>query len=490
MALKTLIEAAMMLGLRVETIEYFAERCPKPGQDRKLKAVNTDLGPMFDESELLAYANYLREPWPKPKGGGRPTIPKAIADDVKDESHHGCAICGLMDNGEVAHIDAVADTLNNSPANLIFLCPNHHTKYDLGVRPSSNITLDVVRSAKLLKRTSRVRVLKYEANATKSLQALIRFLKDAEEKMAVAPDQDHRSIYLTEVKGLLATIPELTKNSQQEAGKDKLVTEPERELAKAAPRLAALAAAVTSSSTESDIRSRARSVVAEVDTILIDIDEVDCPHCGGRGQTGLVGDFCSYCKGSCVVTEAKHDAYDPSLVDEIDCPHCGGRGTTGLVSDICAFCKGSCVVSHERYDEYDRSEIDEVGCPHCNGRGQTGLAGDICAYCNGSCIVSQSKYDSYDPKTIDEVECPHCHGRGQTGLVGDICSYCGGSCVVNQAKHEEYNPSKIDEVECPHCRGRGTTGFAGDVCALCKGSCVVGRVKAHAYANSRHSRDR
>ena len=42
-----------------------------------------------------------------------------------------------MDSGEVAHIDAVADTLNNSPDNLIYLCPNHHTKYDLGYKPSS-----------------------------------------------------------------------------------------------------------------------------------------------------------------------------------------------------------------------------------------------------------------------------------------------------------------------------------------------------------------
>ena len=488
MAFKSPIEAAMMLGLRVETLDYLTKHCPKSGEDRKLKAVSTDVGPLFDDNELLAYWDYLAKPWPKPKGGGRPHIPKVLADDVKDELHHGCAICGSMDNGEIAHIDAVADTLNNSPGNLIYLCPNHHSKYDLGFKPASNITLEVVGAAKLIKRNSRCRLLKYEANATKLLQSLIHFLKDAEKKMVEAPDEDHRSIYLAEMKGLLASIPGLTQASLEEAEKDKLTSQPEKELAKAAPKLAALAAAVTPGSTESDVRSKAKSVVDEVDEMLIDIDEVDCPHCGGRGQTGLVGDFCSYCKGSCVVTQAKHDAYDPDDIDEVGCPHCGGRGTTGLAGDLCVYCKGSCVVTQDRFDEYDRSEIDEVECPRCAGRGQTGLVGDVCAYCKGSCVVTQAKYEAYDPNKIDEVDCPHCAGRGQTGLVGDICSYCKGSCFVSRAKHDAYDPSKIDEVDCPHCAGRGTTGLASDVCALCKGSCVVSHAKSEAYAKQRGPR--
>ena len=74
----------------------------------------------------------------------------------------------------MAHIEAVAETLNNSSDNLIFLCPNHHTKYDLGFKPSSNITLEVVRAAKFVKRSTRQRVLRHEANAIKLLVAVHR----------------------------------------------------------------------------------------------------------------------------------------------------------------------------------------------------------------------------------------------------------------------------------------------------------------------------
>ncbi|UFW48168.1 MULTISPECIES: HNH endonuclease [Bradyrhizobium] len=485
MAFKTLIEAAMQLGLRVETVEHFAKSCPKLGEDRTLNYLQSPTGPLFDEAELSAYMVYLAQPWPKPKGGGRPHIPKVISDDVKDESHHSCAICGSMDNGEVAHIEAVTHTLNNSPANLIYLCPNHHAKYDLGFKLASNITIEVIRAAKLLKKTSRCRVLKFEANATQLLNAMIHFLKHAEKKMGEASDESHRSIYVAEMKGLLASIPGLTKAAEADAQKDLIGSAPEKVLAQAAPKLAALAAAVKPNATERDIRSQAKSLVDEVDEILIEIDEVDCPHCGGRGQTGLVGDLCIYCGGSCVVTQDKHDAYDRAELDEVNCPRCGGRGQTGLVGDLCGYCKGSCVVSRQMAEDYDPAEIDEVDCPRCGGRGQTGLVGDACGYCKGSCSVSREMAEKYDPADIDEVDCPHCNGRGQTGLVGDFCAYCGGSCVVSQAKYEAYDTSSIDEEECPHCQGRGTTGLVGDTCALCKGSQVVTAAKAAAYTKRR-----
>jgi len=67
----------------------------------------------------------------------------------------------------VADVEAVAETLNNGPDSLIFLCPNHHTIYDFGYKPSSNITLEVVRAANLVKRSTRQRVLRHEANTTK-----------------------------------------------------------------------------------------------------------------------------------------------------------------------------------------------------------------------------------------------------------------------------------------------------------------------------------
>ena len=228
MALKSLIEAAMHLCLRVETVEYFVKHCPKRGQTRTLQTVETAAGVVFDEVELGNFVAYLNEPWPLPEKGGRAAVPEKISDDVKDEAHHACAICGHMDNGEVAHIKSWAVSLNNAPNNLIFLCPNHHTKYDLGFKPASNLTQEEVIAAKRLKQNSRRRILKYEANATKSLQSLISFINGIEESLSKEHAHNFQSIYVTEMQNLISTIPELSLRSEEEAGKDKLVTAPKK----------------------------------------------------------------------------------------------------------------------------------------------------------------------------------------------------------------------------------------------------------------------
>jgi DnaJ-class molecular chaperone len=481
MAYLSQIEAALFLGLKVETVEYLATTCPKKDQQRTLKFINSDAGKTYDEVELESYRDYLNEPWPLPKSGKRPGIPKAIRDDVKEESHHSCAICGHMDNGEIAHIEAVATTLNNAPGNLIYLCPNHHAKYDLGFKVSSNITAEEIKAAKLLKQNARRRVMKYEALATKSLISLIGFVRTLQKSIASAETENIKVIHLSELTSLLATVPELTKAAQAEAKADKLTTKPEKALVKIAPKLAAIAAAVPAKQSEKAIRAKANELISNVEDFLVDLDEVECPHCSGRGLTGLAGDFCRYCRGSCFVSHAKHSAYDPDDIDEVKCPRCDGRGITGLVSDLCAYCRGSCVVSHAKADNYEPDEIDEVDCPRCDGKGTTGLVGDFCAFCKGSCVVSREKCDEYDPERLDEVACPRCDGEGTTGLVGDYCAYCKGSCFVSKARCNCYDPDDIDQVECPRCNGKGTTGWVGDYCKLCKGSCLVSSARATEY---------
>ncbi|MBR0860099.1 hypothetical protein [Bradyrhizobium liaoningense] len=481
MAYLSEIEAALFLGLKVETVQYLSKTCPKTGDNRTLKFVKLDGGKAYDEAELEAYRTYLNEPWPLPTSGARPTIPKAIRDDVKEESHHACAICGHMDNGEIAHIEAIAKTLNNAPGNLIYLCPNHHAKYDLGYKVKSNVTADEIKAAKLLKQNARRRVMKYEAFATKSLISLIQFVRNLEKSIASAATDNIKAMHLAELTNLLASVPELTKAAEAEAKGDKLTTKPEKALIKIAPKLSAISSTVPAKQTEMALRDKAKRLVAEVEDVLVDIDEVDCPHCNGRGLTGLVNDFCRYCKGSCFVSSTKAEAYDPADIDEVECPRCHGRGTTGLVSDLCAYCRGSCVVTHAKAEAYAPDDIDELDCPHCNGKGTTGLANDFCAYCHGSCVVSQARYDAYDPEEIDETDCPHCNGKGTTGLVNNFCAYCHGSCVVSQAQHDSYDREEIDEADCPHCNGKGTTGLANDFCAYCHGSCVVSQARYDAY---------
>ena len=72
----------------------------------------------------------------------REHIPSEVRRPVLVEAGHRCAIptCGATTT-EVAHIVPWAKTQDNSPQNLIALCPNCHTRYDCGEidRPAMRI---------------------------------------------------------------------------------------------------------------------------------------------------------------------------------------------------------------------------------------------------------------------------------------------------------------------------------------------------------------
>lgn len=352
MSLLTEAEAAIKIGYSIELLKHFTKKCPKSGEDTLLKSKVLDGQTYYDEKDLNSYHAYLNKLWPLPPKGTRPTIPEAIKDDVKRESSYSCAICGHMDNGEVAHINAVAHSLNNAPDNLLFLCPNHHTKYDLGFKPDSNLTPEVIKAAKVLKRNSRQRILRYEANATKLLYTLIASLREVENQIKNARSKDMVAVLTTEMMELVYAIPGAVKEAQEYASADLDLSKTEKLLIKNSGNIAKLISQKSIKESEQNLRTTASSVLSLTSQIVIDIDEVECPHCAGRGQTGYAGDICAYCHGSCVVSHKKAEAYDREQIDEVDCPHCGGRGQTGLVGDVCALCKGSCVVSNDVYQAY------------------------------------------------------------------------------------------------------------------------------------------
>lgn len=469
-----LIEAARRLGWSVELVEACAAKAIKPGSDLTLPSTTIKKDLYFDEGDLEAFADFLAAPWPKPENGKRPKVPSAIRQDVREECHQACAICGSMDNGEVAHIQSVATTLNNSPDNLILLCPNHHSKYDYGFKPASNVTEEEIRSAKVIKRNSRKRRLLHEANATNALRDTLIWVQELRAKLK----KDGGSVIdiatvETELAHVIQSMPAVLERAEADAKADKQTPSLAKHLAKRAPAISKAILGVSQTSSARDVRSATDSVAEIARDIFADIDEVKCPRCGGRGTTGLVGDFCAYCRGSCYVSTKKASEYDETTIDQVDCPHCQGEGTTGLVGDLCAYCRGSCLVSSAKEAAYNLVALDEVPCPHCGGKGMTGLVSDICNYCRGSCMVSKAKRAKYDPHDIDEAKCPHCGGKGTVGLSNRYCAFCHGSCVVSEKRLREYDDAELDEVNCPRCGGEGTTGRVGDICKLCKGDCFV-----------------
>jgi DnaJ-class molecular chaperone len=433
--LLTISEAATASGFSIELLDSLTKRCPKSGQTRVLTAKAMDGAVYIDDRELQAYLMYLGEPRPLPASGTRPRVPDAIARDVREECHQCCAICGDMNHGEIAHIDPVADSLNNSPDNLILLCSNHHTEYDYGYRPSSNVSRDGILAAKQVKRMSRRRMLRFEANVAGTLRTVLGLVKNLESRVKENVEDDVREAYVTELQALIEKLPELSRSAQDAAERDADFAVEESALLELAPKLIAATqgAAMTSSETQA-----AAATIVSASRSIIRLDEVSCPHCEGRGTTGLMGQLCAYCRGDQVVTEAVAASYDPDAIDEVPCPHCRGRGTTGLMGSVCAYCRGDCVVSSATAEEYDPDAIDEVACPHCEGRGTTGLMSSVCAYCRGDCVVSSATAEEYDPDAIDEVPCPRCEGTGTIGLAGTICGLCRGDTVVSAATASEF----------------------------------------------------
>ena len=480
--------AAVRSGFSIELLRWLARECPKRGESRLLPVVVDEFGvERIDKDELDRYLAWLREPWPRTLSGGRPHIPKAIAYDVKQECHHECAICGRTEHGELAHIDPLAETLNNSPDNLIELCPNHHTAYDLGYKPAANLAREDVVAAKATKRRTRARVLLHEDNVVALLDEVVRHVHVLQRDLqAAGADTTRYQTYATELKSLMSGLPGLIRRAQEAAAQDRSIAADAAGLLAAAPTIRALTEVAPEASRPTEIVARE---VVEATRHLVKLDETECPHCNGRGLTGLMGRLCKYCGGDQYVSAAKVRKYDRDAIDEETCPHCDGRGTTGLMSRVCEYCGGDQVVSRHRAAEYTPDAVDEVPCPHCEGRGTTGLMNRVCPFCDGDQRVSAARADGYEEAQIGDVPCPHCDGRGTIGLTGTVCRYCGGDQDVSGERAASYDPDEIDEVPCPRCGGAGEIGFGGTVCPLCSGDTVVSAATASRYDGPHASTD-
>jgi endogenous inhibitor of DNA gyrase (YacG/DUF329 family) len=484
MALITKIEAAIRLGIGMELLEHCCNKCPKPKQTRILAVVNTAQGDTIDEKELSDFHAYLHSPWPKPPKGDRPHLPEIIKEDIRQECHYSCAICGHMDNGEVAHIKPVAYTLNNGPDNLIYLCPNHHTKYDLGYAPAANLTEKEIYAAKLMRRGSRQRMMKYEGNVIKAYKSLLCAIAKIQNEIGDQTSKTLMAIYETEAKVLMDLLPKVAKEAQEQASKDIDVDVAGKVLFNKAPAIAKAILGLQRTESGHDLRTRVAKVANFAKKVLIDLDEEECPRCGGRGTTGLVGDYCAYCNGSCVVTKKEASKYDPETIDEVDCPHCHGNGTIGHDQHWCPVCDGSCVISRDDAEFYDEDDVDEVDCPHCHGDGVLGHDQHYCPFCRGACRMTQAEADEYEEIEIDEVDCPHCHGNGVIGYDQHYCPYCNGACRITKGEADEYDESAIDEVNCPRCQGNGVLGRDQHYCPYCNGACRITKGEADEYDES------
>jgi DnaJ-class molecular chaperone len=58
-------------------------------------------------------------------------------------------------------------------------------------------------------------------------------------------------------------------------------------------------------------------------------------------------------------THEEKEKYDSDAMDEVECPHCAGRGTTGLTQNFCKLCDGDRTVSKDKHAAY----VEKYGRP-------------------------------------------------------------------------------------------------------------------------------
>ncbi len=126
-------QAAIHLGITKELLYAYVRNDPKK-DGRSLKTVVNNGKNYFEEAELDAFDNFLKEPWAKP-GEKRPSIPTYIKDYLKTEIQGKCPITGKGYPLEDAHIIDYANCLNHHHHNLIRICSEVHTKADNAVIP-------------------------------------------------------------------------------------------------------------------------------------------------------------------------------------------------------------------------------------------------------------------------------------------------------------------------------------------------------------------
>lgn len=120
-------EAAALLRLSFELLEWFTHYAPKQGDSRKLVCTKDSFGiTVYSRNDLTSWDTYLWEAWP----ASQRQPPAAIEREVLLESRGQCSFCTNSVVGEVSHIDPWETSHCHHPHNLIYLCPTCHTRTD------------------------------------------------------------------------------------------------------------------------------------------------------------------------------------------------------------------------------------------------------------------------------------------------------------------------------------------------------------------------
>lgn len=469
------IESAIHLKMTPDLLRYFTERSVKSGEKRKLRFVEKDGVRWYDRDELDDYDRYLRDPWPKSKDAQRPHLPKAIRREIMLEAAAACPICSHDAKGEAAHIDAVAKTRSHHPANLIWLCPNHHSVVD-DVAVVRNVTMDVVRAVKSILVERKLRVLNLERAASSGILQLLRQVETLsamiDDKALAEAKHGLEALADLDVAALNATATKLAGAKSKPKKIKKGTKKGEEKEADAGASLQTLAVSLARSIRKVD-RSRRGTLSAFVADAasararyLEETGQVDCPLCAGRGVRN--GADCPACGGEGALDERAADRVILTDYEEVDCPLCKGSGRYN--GDDCPECGGEGTSERRFLERVDLSAYDEVDCPVCDGKGRRG--GQTCEACDGDRTMERRFADQIDPRDYRDVKCPLCAERGKD----PDCPVCDGEYRLERRHADRVDLADYHDVDCKLCNGSGRVDH--DDCPACGGE---GEMERRAY---------
>jgi hypothetical protein len=467
-------QAALMLGISPELLEYFSTRTVKKGDPRKLKVHSRQgLIAWFEEAELKSYDAWLRGPWPAaPKK--RPHLPDAIKNEIRSEAAGECALCLKNGNScEAAHIEPVAQSRCNHPHNLLWLCANHHTKFDNGSIGPKGETNEVIRAAKLLLQTARKHVWQRTVDVSSTVAALLKLAKDVhgqlEAKSASAATAEGIG------KKVLELLPQLASKNQ------------DKDLEPVLEKIAAIASPPVGTSSFTTTESLA-AVASLEDEFLNDAGLKTCPLCEGsrwhndqecpvcqgdgaiskdkdpdlsafdlvgcrlcEGQGSLDGELCPACSGEGRIEAGIEAQIDWDGFAKVECQLCGASGRHGSAGNECPVCAGERLVLRRDMERVDLREYQEVDCPLCEGSGS--FDGDTCPECHGDRQMERRFADQVDVSAHEHEDCKACKGAGEFFDV--TCPFCGGDRQLTRKQNDSIDPWELKLVTCPRCKGNG-----------------------------------
>lgn len=450
-------QAAALVGLSPKLLRWFSGNAPKQDSTRKLEVRKAEDAAFVDREHLLEFNNWLKMPWPH-KPGQRPPIPAGIRREIREEASGQCAMCNTnADSCEAAHIEPVATSKNNHPENLIWLCSNHHTKFDNGsLGPKPEDTEFVVGFKKI--RTYYWRnVWQLQAAVTGGLFTALKGCESVEAQLAAAKTPDQVAAVKSVAKKMLKQVPKMAPTSASDPAYAVFTA--------MQPEFEALA---NSSTKDKDLKATLKLATNVKADFAQRAGYVDCPLCEGSGH--FKHEDCPECGGEAKLTAAEAREVDLGRYSEVTCPLCKGSRT--FKGNDCPACGGDGEMERRYAEQVDPKEWSDVECPLCEGTSQH--RGEDCPECGGEGTVERNRRDEIDLRDYALVKCPLCKGGGS--FRGDDCPECGGERQIERRYADQIDVRQYDEIECFICEGRGE--FQGGPCRACGGEGRMDRQQA------------